>query len=102
MLRDLVALRETLGLSQADLARLMETDQGYVSRLENGSLNPRVRTLREYAAALGVEIHHTLSSFVSERIDRGEDVEFLDDPKPSVATHITLTLLTEGSLSWQS
>ncbi|MDF2419480.1 helix-turn-helix transcriptional regulator [Trueperella pyogenes] len=67
LLRELVALRKILGLSQADLARLMETDQGYISRLEKGSLNPRVRTLREYAAALGAEIHHTVHPFAALR-----------------------------------
>ena len=102
LLRDLVALRRELGLSQSELAHLMETDQGYLSRLENGALNPRVRTLREYAVALGVEIHHTLRPFVPAPIDSGEDVEFLDDPNPSVAAHITATLLQEGALSWRS
>lgn len=67
LLRELVALRKILGLSQADLARLMETDQGYISRLETGSLNPRVRALREYAAALGAEIHHTVRPFAALR-----------------------------------
>ncbi|VEI13974.1 helix-turn-helix domain-containing protein [Trueperella bialowiezensis] len=79
LLRELVAQRKRLGVSQSDLARLMETDQGYLSRLESGSINPRVRTLREYAVALGMEIHHTLKPHSPSTVRADSVVESLED-----------------------
>jgi hypothetical protein len=44
--------REGLGITQAEMAGLLGTDQGEVSRIERRS-NVRYTTLRRYAEALG-------------------------------------------------
>lgn len=45
--------REQEGLNQAQVAELMGTTQSAVSVLEAGNTDPRVSTLRRYAAAVG-------------------------------------------------
>ena len=50
----LVALRETRGLSQRAAAKLLGASQPYIAKLETGAIrNPGVRTLVKYATALG-------------------------------------------------
>lgn len=47
-------LRKDKGLTQSDLAKTLGVDQSRVSRIENGALDSfEVRTLQEYAEALG-------------------------------------------------
>ena len=45
-------IREGLDLTQGDIARALETDQGEVSRIER-RLDLKLSTLRRYAEALG-------------------------------------------------
>lgn len=47
-------------LTQTQIAQILQTDQAQISRIESGNANPRIDTLREYAAAIGVEIHYEL------------------------------------------
>lgn len=49
-------LRESLGVSQEEMARRLETDQGNVFRFE-GREDVKLSTLRGYVAALGGELH---------------------------------------------
>ena len=47
-------LRKDKGLTQSDLAKALGVDQSRISRIENGALDTfEVRTLQEYAEALG-------------------------------------------------
>jgi ribosome-binding protein aMBF1 (putative translation factor) len=48
--------RRELGLSQAELAELVETTQSAVARLESGGRPPRIDTLLRIAAALDCEL----------------------------------------------
>lgn len=48
--------RRALGLSQADLARLMDWDPAQVSRLENGHTNLTAATRKKLAKALRVKL----------------------------------------------
>jgi ribosome-binding protein aMBF1 (putative translation factor) len=48
--------RKELGLSQADLADLVETTQSAIARLESGGRPPRIDTLLRIAAALDCEL----------------------------------------------
>lgn len=48
------ACRLRAGMTQEELAAGMEVEQGYVSRLEAGSLNPTIVTIEQVAQALGV------------------------------------------------
>lgn len=51
-------LRERNGLSQVQLADLMQVSQNRVSRIENGDIErSQVDTLRKYVEALGGKLH---------------------------------------------
>jgi predicted transcriptional regulator len=56
LVAELVAQRQTLGLSQTEVAARMGTSQSSVARLEASAGDVRLSTLERYAAALG----HTL------------------------------------------
>ena len=57
LVRDLVAVRER-GMTQADVARAMGTDQASVSRFESGNSDAHLSTVRRYAKAVGALIRH--------------------------------------------
>ena len=48
--------RESVGLSQRDLATRMSTSQAVVARLEAGGASATLTTLQKAAAALGLEL----------------------------------------------
>jgi len=55
-------LRETKGMTQAELARKAKIDQGYISTLESGEKrNPGIAILKRLARALGVPVTELLS-----------------------------------------
>jgi transcriptional regulator with XRE-family HTH domain len=56
LVRELVAQRQTAGLSQTQVAARMGTSQSAVARLESGAVDVRASTLERYAAAVGGEI----------------------------------------------
>lgn len=76
--------RRALGLSQSALARRLEMDQTYLSRLERGAVElPQRATLEKLGAALGI----TLPEFyraagVLEALDGGD----APPPPPSILT----------------
>lgn len=49
-------VREENGISQAEAARRMGTDQAAISRIESGERDLRMSTLRRYADAIHAEI----------------------------------------------
>lgn len=53
MLSDLVQLRVSRGMKQADVAAILGTTQQNVSKLESYDANPRIDTLQAYANAVG-------------------------------------------------
>lgn len=56
LLRQLVKERETLGLTQADVAARMATSQPAVARLEAGEIDPKLSTVGRYARAVGKSV----------------------------------------------
>ena len=58
LVRDLVTVRERGGMTQADVARAMGTDQASVSRFESGHSDAHLSTVRRYAKAVGALIRH--------------------------------------------
>ena len=60
LVRELVALRTSMGLSQTAVAERMGTSQPVVARLEAGDLDSRISTLERYADAVGVELEMRL------------------------------------------
>jgi predicted transcriptional regulator len=59
---DLAQRRQTLGLSQTEVAMRMGTSQSAVARLEAGETDTRIGTLERYAAALGQVISWRLEA----------------------------------------
>jgi transcriptional regulator with XRE-family HTH domain len=59
-------LRETKGLSQAELARRIGSTQPSVARLEAGGVAPTIETLERVAAALGLELTVTFSNLTGD------------------------------------
>jgi len=52
----LFAIRKRRGLSQKQVAQAMGTSAPAVSRLESGHGNPTIRTLQDYAEAIGAHL----------------------------------------------
>lgn len=53
----LATARHHVKLTQAQVAERIDTSQTAIARLERGTGNPSVSTLRNYAKAIGMEIH---------------------------------------------
>lgn len=53
---ELAAARARSGLSQAELAARMGTSKAVISRMENGSSLPSIRTLLRFAEATGSKV----------------------------------------------
>ncbi|MGD1846763.1 MAG: helix-turn-helix domain-containing protein [Salibacteraceae bacterium] len=49
-------LRKSMNLSQAEVAELMNTDNTYVSKIENNKKLNRIDTIKKYCAALEAEL----------------------------------------------
>ena len=62
--------RKDLGLSQADLAELVETTQSAIARLENGGRPPRIDTLLRIATALDCELLVELRPRAKPKVSR--------------------------------
>lgn len=56
IVRGIIEGRETNGLTQAELAQRTGIDQANISRLENGTANPSLRTLKRLAAGMGMKL----------------------------------------------
>lgn len=54
-------LREAAGLTQEDLADKMHTKKSAISRIENQSEDIRISTLFKLAAALGKQVHISIT-----------------------------------------
>jgi ribosome-binding protein aMBF1 (putative translation factor) len=57
----LKAARESAGISLRELEMKTGISRGNLSRLENGTGNPTIATLRRYAAAIGKTVQITVS-----------------------------------------
>jgi transcriptional regulator with XRE-family HTH domain len=57
---ELVTWRQSVGLSQTEVAARMGTSQSAVARLEAGEADVRLSTLERYAAAVGVQLDWSL------------------------------------------
>ena len=53
LLAEVIKARTAAGLTQAQIAKRMQTTQAVVARLENGHTMPSTRTLQRFAAATG-------------------------------------------------
>jgi len=65
IMRQLDHLRESIGMTKADLARLIGKDPAAVRRLlTTGAVNPEIKTITAMAAALGAEIRVVVPEMV--------------------------------------
>lgn len=69
LLKELVAHRRDAGLGQREVAERMGITESAVSKLESGSRDARLATLRRYAHAIGVEVKHNVSKFERNNFD---------------------------------
>jgi transcriptional regulator with XRE-family HTH domain len=58
LLEALIARREEMGLTQADLAHKIGVSQQAISKFERMDADPRLSTIRRYALAVGLKISH--------------------------------------------
>lgn len=56
IVRAIIEGREMNGLTQEQLAKTTGIDQANISRLESGTANPSLRTLKRLAAGLGMQL----------------------------------------------
>jgi len=56
IIRAIVEGRQTNDLTQEQLAEVTGINQANISRLENGTANPSLRTLKRLAAGLGMQL----------------------------------------------
>ncbi|MEU8014597.1 helix-turn-helix transcriptional regulator [Micromonospora parva] len=65
LIKELVALRRTAKLSQAEVARRMGTTQSAVSALEGGEHDPYLSTLQRYARAVRarLDVHVSIEAW---------------------------------------
>ena len=56
--RQLVALRQSAGLTQEEIAEKLRTNKSNISRLEsvNSSISPKLSTIVDYADAVGYDV----------------------------------------------
>jgi transcriptional regulator with XRE-family HTH domain len=64
---ELATRRQSLGLTQTEVAARMGTSQSAVARLESGALDVRLSTLARYAAALGDDFDVHLADEARQR-----------------------------------
>ena len=56
--RKLIGIRKTAGLTQEELAEILNTQKSNISRLENvnSSSSPKLSTIEQYAQAVGYKV----------------------------------------------
>jgi predicted transcriptional regulator len=60
-LRHLIILRKEKSISQKELAKLIDSHQSHIARLETGEVPPSLRALKKYAGGLGYRIELNVS-----------------------------------------
>lgn len=56
LIQELVRLRRSAGLTQADVASRLGTSQPVIARLEAGGRDPRLSTVQRYASSVGADL----------------------------------------------
>lgn len=63
MLSELINKRIESGLTQKDVADLLQVSQQYISKFESLESDPRLSTISKYAMAINVLIEHKIREF---------------------------------------
>lgn len=88
LLEQLVEMRHRRHIKQCDLAKMIGRSQPTLSEFERLESDPRMSTVRRYAAAVGVRVHHEivpvdrdyLVDIVASRLAQQGGHELLDEP----------------------
>ncbi len=56
IIQAMIDARKSTGITQKQLAEITGITQGDISKLENGSANPSLRTLQRLAAGMGMKL----------------------------------------------
>lgn len=54
--QNLKQIRTQKDISQGDIARILKVHKSYISNIENGKINPTLKTIAKVAKAIGVPI----------------------------------------------
>lgn len=73
LLNELIDQRKRLDLSQREVAEKMGVTESAISKIESGSRDLRLATLRRYAHAVGVEVKHNVTKFEQTRYEEFTD-----------------------------
>jgi XRE family transcriptional regulator, regulator of sulfur utilization len=69
-------IRATKGITQKGLAKLLDIDQGYISRIEGNEKKPSLEMLENIAKKLEVPLHALLLlSYEKEDLKNSSDIE---------------------------
>jgi transcriptional regulator with XRE-family HTH domain len=71
LMAEVARARARSGLSQAELARRMNTTQSTIARLESGRGLPSTRTLGRFAKATGHRLKISFEPLKGRRLDKG-------------------------------
>jgi transcriptional regulator with XRE-family HTH domain len=75
LLDELVERRRNLRLNQKEVAERMGVTESAVSKIESGTRDLRLATLRRYALAVGAEVNHSVRKFDVQHFGSYGDVE---------------------------
>lgn len=67
LIGQLIGARIKSGLTQAELAKRMQTSQSAIARLEGGASKPSLTTLNKFAKATNSEIHIQIKPITTSR-----------------------------------
>ncbi len=127
IVKRLVLMRETAGLTQVEVASRLGTSQPVIARLEAGGRDPRLSTLQRYARVVGADIEvipspgpdsgtaARLADRIRARLSSQEEsatvtfrevLQFLDDtrdlPSEDVAARLSVEPLSTGDRRWDA
>lgn len=75
LLDELIEKRKSARLSQKEVAEKMGVTESAISKVESGTRDLRLATLRRYALAVGAEINHSVRKFDVQRFGPYDDSE---------------------------
>ena len=61
-------IRKARGISQDELARMLDTSKQVISRYENSQRSPKLSTVEDYAERLGVSVVELVTNYSFPRI----------------------------------
>lgn len=63
--RNVKAIRQAQGISASEMARRLDTDRGYLRKIEAGTVNVSIDRMASFAAVLGLHLHELLQPFIT-------------------------------------